>query len=698
VRCAWCVATLAGLVATAAAAAQAPAASTVHPPATATATADRTAPADTLADPRLLALEFTARAQPLAAAAGLASYAQALHGQGGDARWLFAQALRATLLASRDDIDGAERALQALAPRADADAVAAAASAWVRAAIARRAGPLHRPMRLLSEALAKLPADAPALLRYQLMLPLAKMRLDAGQLDDAVRLNQQLVMLADQLGPDWRAAEARIGLVFALLQLDQPERAADLLAEAVALARRADDALTLSRSYTAESYLRERAGDRDGELAALNGAIGAARRAGARDVEVLSMANLADHYLQRGDFATALRLSQQALPLARDIADPNAESVALANMGLALVSLHRLDDGLAVLRQAIAIDERANAQTNLANLLEEQGRYLELAGYPHEAYDALRRHRRLADEIYRRDHQQAVVELQEGFDNDRRQRELALLQRDSRLQQTELDNRSLQQRVWAVAVVAGLLLLGVTALLLRRLRRHSAALAEGNAALRTQSEVDPLTGLANRRHLLRRMQADADAGAPDFHGALLLVDLDHFKHINDRHGHAVGDAVLVAVAQRLRAALRDDDLVVRWGGEEFLIVSPALDEADLAALAQRLLQALAGTPVATASGPLAVSASIGFAGFPMPPDHLGMPWERAVDLVDAALYLAKSHGRNRAYGVRQLQAGSAQALHDLSRRLDAAWRDGEVTLTALAGPAPAPAATATAAP
>jgi len=643
------------------------------------------APRDALADPRLLALEAAARTQPLAAAAGLADLAQTLPDS--DPRWLFAQALRATLLVSRNDIDGAERTLQLLTARADAGAQAGAAIAWVRAVIARRDGPLHRPARLLSEALDALPASASPLLRYQLMAPLAKIRLDAGQLDDSLRLNQQLVVLADQLGPDWRAAEARLGLVFALLQLDQPERAAELLAEALALARRADDALTMSRSYTAESFLRERAGDRNGELASLNAAISAAQRAGARNIEVLGMANLADHYLQRGDFSTALQLSQQTLPLAREIADPRTESVALANIGLALVSLHRLDEGLVAMRQAFAIDERANARTNMANTLAEQGLYLERAGYAHEAYAVLRRHRVLADELYRRDHQQAVVTLQEGFDSDRRQRELALLHREGRLQQTELNNRSLQQRVWALAVLAGLLLLGVAALLLHRLRRHSAALAEGNAALRQQSEVDPLTALANRRHLLRRMQTDVAAGAHDFHGALLLIDLDHFKHINDRHGHAVGDAVLVAVAQRLRAALRDDDLLVRWGGEEFLIVSAALDDDALAALAQRLLQTLAGTPVASTGGPLAVSASIGFAGFPMPPNGLAVPWERAVDLVDAALYLAKSHGRNRAYGVRCLQGSGAQALQDLSRRLDAAWRDGEVVLTALAGPA-----------
>jgi diguanylate cyclase (GGDEF)-like protein len=652
------------------------------PAAAASAPMPSAATADPLADPALRALELAARATPLAAADALERYAQ-----GRDIaqpQTVFALGLRGALLAARDDRDSAERVLQRLAPQTERDPLAAAAQAWVRASLGRRDGPLHRPIRLLTEAVAALPASAPPLLRWHLVQPLAVMLRDAGQLDDAVRLHQTLISLSDQIGPAWRGSETRTALALVLLQAEQPERAAELQAEAAALAQRSGDGVALSRALTAESFLQERAGNREKELAALTGAIDAARRAGAREYEVLGMANLADHYLLRGDFTTALRLAQQALPLARDLADLNAESVALANTGLALVSLHRLDEGLAVLREAAAIDERANARTNLANLLGEQGRYLERAGYLREAYAAFRRQRALNDELYRLDHQQAVVELQEGFDSRRRQRELALLQRENQLKQTELHNRTLQQRVWAAAVVVGLLLLVVTGLLLRRLRRHSAALAEGNARLRTQSEVDPLTGLANRRHLLRRMQDDNREG---LRGALLLVDLDHFKRVNDQHGHAAGDAVLVAVAQRLRATVRDDDLVVRWGGEEFLIVSTALDETGLAVLAQRLLHAIGGSPVAAGETSLTVSGSIGFAAFPMAPEGTVFTWERAIDLVDAALYLAKSHGRNRAYGVRRLQSALPTAEGDLGQRLSTAWRDGEVTLTELIGPA-----------
>jgi diguanylate cyclase (GGDEF)-like protein len=170
---------------------------------------------------------------------------------------------------------------------------------------------------------------------------------------------------------------------------------------------------------------------------------------------------------------------------------------------------------------------------------------------------------------------------------------------------------------------------------------------------------------------------------------MLLIDIDHFKRINDQHGHAAGDAVLVDVARRLRGALRDQDLTVRWGGEEFLIVVEGLPQGEVEALAQRLLLAIGGTPVvldASGSQRLTVTASIGFAVFPIEPARLPLSWERAIDLVDTAMYLAKAHGRNRAYGVRALHEEEGAAATAQPGRLESAWRDGRADLTHLQGP------------
>lgn len=153
---------------------------------------------------------------------------------------------------------------------------------------------------------------------------------------------------------------------------------------------------------------------------------------------------------------------------------------------------------------------------------------------------------------------------------------------------------------------------------------------------------DSLTGLANRRYFLA--EAGRAAARADRHNqalSLMLFDLDHFKRINDTHGHQAGDDVLCRVAERARRSLRTEDMPARWGGEEFVVLLPltALPQAML--VANRLRSAIGGTPTPTSAGPLAVTCSCGVAQ--------RRPAESIADLIaraDAALYKAKDSGRN----------------------------------------------------
>ena len=174
-------------------------------------------------------------------------------------------------------------------------------------------------------------------------------------------------------------------------------------------------------------------------------------------------------------------------------------------------------------------------------------------------------------------------------------------------------------------------------------------------------------------------------------GTLYLLDVDHFKQINDQCGHAGGDTVLVEIARRLRHVLRDDDLVVRWGGEEFLVLVRPLPQGEAEALAQRLLCALADAPVLHEGQPVPVSASIGFGLFPMrtsmPQSDLEVHWERAISLVDTAMYMAKAHGRNGACSVLRVDASGPQDLEHVIEHIEQAVRDGHVELAFQHGPA-----------
>jgi len=174
--------------------------------------------------------------------------------------------------------------------------------------------------------------------------------------------------------------------------------------------------------------------------------------------------------------------------------------------------------------------------------------------------------------------------------------------------------------------------LGLIGLYARYQREH--------AALKRMASSDFLTGLANRRcaeELIERHLARAERYGEAF--SVLLLDLDHFKQVNDRHGHTVGDWVLREVSLRLSRALRESDVLSRWGGEEFLALAPATNAEQAKGLAERLSQALEGELLV---GNLRITTSIGIATY-----EPGDTVERLVSRADAAMYQAKAMGRNR---------------------------------------------------
>jgi diguanylate cyclase (GGDEF)-like protein len=178
---------------------------------------------------------------------------------------------------------------------------------------------------------------------------------------------------------------------------------------------------------------------------------------------------------------------------------------------------------------------------------------------------------------------------------------------------------------------------------------RTSELATAYAKIEEASLTDPLTGLRNRRFLEQTIAADLELASRG-HGDLvvLLVDLDHFKSVNDTYGHAAGDAVLVALADLLRRTFRSSDYIVRWGGEEFLIVVRFVDAGEAKDLAEKLRVAVAEHPFVLADGTvLERTCSIGFATWPAPD---GASWEHVIDRADAALYAAKRSGRNACVG------------------------------------------------
>lgn len=158
--------------------------------------------------------------------------------------------------------------------------------------------------------------------------------------------------------------------------------------------------------------------------------------------------------------------------------------------------------------------------------------------------------------------------------------------------------------------------------------------------------MDPLTGLYNRRYALpyltQVMQQSVVSGQ---HFAIMLIDLDHFKGVNDTFGHAIGDQVLTEVAKRLRDNMRGIDLIARFGGEEFLICMPMTSLVQARAAAERVRSVLCATPVATAADGTLVSTSASIGLSMGGTKHVGI--ETLLEIADRALYHAKAEGRNQ---------------------------------------------------
>jgi len=177
-----------------------------------------------------------------------------------------------------------------------------------------------------------------------------------------------------------------------------------------------------------------------------------------------------------------------------------------------------------------------------------------------------------------------------------------------------------------------------------RLLKQRQALHEALARVQELATRDALTGLINRRHMQELL--DQEMKRQDRSGAafcVALIDLDHFKHINDTHGHHVGDEVLCGYTQAALGVLRNADIMARWGGEEFLILFPETRAEQALNGLERLREALRGAAVSETVPGLAVTFSAGVA------EHAhGHTLRQTLERADRALYDAKAHGRNRA--------------------------------------------------
>ncbi len=287
------------------------------------------------------------------------------------------------------------------------------------------------------------------------------------------------------------------------------------------------------------------------------------------------------------------------------------------------------------------------------------------------------------DSLFSVARQQRAPALDAAFQADQAQREIERLRAEAQLAASTAQRRT-AQLVAAILLALVLILLygrhvakGLQRELETQVSARTAELSEANQRLSDLSLTDSLTGLRNRRYLFQTIESELAVSLRAYRDSrrtgdmpessdlvFYLLDIDDFKSVNDEHGHAAGDRVLEQVARVLEQTGRASDTVVRWGGEEFLILSRQVDRRGAAVFAQRVRDAVRDHVFVAEEGvTLRRTCSVGFAPFPfVTRDPRAVSWDQVVRLADQAAYLAKRSGRDAWVGVHANDATPPEAV------------------------------------
>ena len=518
----------------------------------------------------------------------------------------------------------------------------------------------------------------------------------SGKFEQALRHYLEALRLSD-LQPR-RKVQARLYKLDAIAALywnmKDPEKALATSQEAIALSPLANAPKTLSSLISTQGLALSNLGREDEALDAYKRVLKIGIDANMPGTEATALSNIADHYLIAKDYRNAEKFARQALAKSVAIADKAGIATAKINIGFALVGMGKIKDGVDFINEGTKFYQDSDSKVDVESITGELATMYERGGLYKEALATLRQQQKLNDELFRSDRSRAVASLQEQFNADQRQKQIELLAKENDLKDADIKNRRLQQIVTLLAAVVTVMAGVFIFLLYRRVRKVNEQLQQANTQLAFHAVRDPLTGLYNRRsfvELMKARQAQTEAerreDSADNPDCMILMDIDLFKHINDTWGHAVGDSVLSEVAHRLKKAVRDSDMVLRWGGEEFLIYSPKSNPVQITGLVDRVLRTIGEQPVEVGDLRVPVTMTAGFISLPFSGvSETLCDWEKTLQIADMALYLGKAHGRNRAYGLARLLVPSEQAMPILERDLSAAMSGGMVEMIEVIGP------------
>jgi diguanylate cyclase (GGDEF)-like protein len=533
--------------------------------------------------------------------------------------------------------------------------------------LARRQGDLDAALGHYNAAIELLRDSGNEFRKALILSNLGTLMRDRGDFARALGLQLDALAIRERIGDRLETSLRNIALLYR--EIEDEQNARSYFERALANADRSANPETYSPVLGSYASLLNDVGDHAAALAAAREALGIDISLGNRSNQGLEQLEVGRALYGLGQPVEALDQLESALAIGREL--DQREIVARSLLHLAEINQAQHDSLRArgMIDEAIAGLEAALLRPQLVQAYAVREKIALAEHDPESALRFLRRHAEQRELLLGTRASRQLGELQARHARAEAEKDLALLQKDNELQNARLDKQDVERKLGMVALVSlGLaLLLGIwryhgvfmlnRTLLSKNLEidAQSKALADANerleeraAALYQAAITDPLTGVCNRSHLRERASRRlARCVATGCDMAVLVIDYDCFKQVNDQLGHLFGDRVLVAGVAAMRQCLDDDDILGRFGGEEFVVIlgseRAAVAEHIAEALRDRVRQSLAQLPTQG----IAVTVSIGLARL----SDLAQPARASVDsLLDAgdrAMYAAKAAGRNR---------------------------------------------------
>ena len=458
-----------------------------------------------------------------------------------------------------------------------------------------------------------------------------------GQQGHAIRDFLVAQGLYERAGRRDDAESNLLNLAIAYRRLGDLERALDYFRQSAAFAERIGDWSGLGSTLIQQGYLYEDSGRANEALPLYQRALALSRTRA--DAYGVASAHLAMAYpaILGHDSSRALALLDRAEGEFRAIGDRSNQEMIDLRRGQALAGLGRHAQALAQYQRAAASMEHGGNLRYQTMLYRARADSEQALGQTDAALADLKRYIAADAAIDTSNRSQQAEVLRFQFDTARSDAENRRLVAEKAMRERQFTALLAARRwQWAAIALGSLLLALLAGLVMRQFARAR--------NLSILASTDPLTGVANRRRIERfGVQAVTQARSRHQPLTVLTFDIDHFKQVNDAHGHLVGDRVLIRLAQACQAALRHGDLLGRTGGEEFLVVLPDTRLAQALPIAQRLRAASSELDLSDIPGQAPVTISLGLAELRPADADLVALLARA----DGALYRAKSSGRDR---------------------------------------------------